>query len=218
MSLSICNSNIDKIFFSKLNKILIYGEAAVGKTNLLLNIIKCSVDKLASNEVIYFISTEGSTFLEKFRKLKLVNEKVLVSIAIDQLHLITMLIDIIREINKRYPLCIIIDGINSHYRVESSTTEGMIFFTEILTLLDSLSNSGSYVISSAQVRSINGKQEVPGQEYLQHWADVVAYISRDHPFYRVFKFYKPPIDKVYYFDIKFDGVRWITMGLHSIER
>lgn len=211
MSLSICNEDLDHIFFVKPSKIVIYGEAAVGKTNLLLNILKCSVNRLKLSEVIYFISTEGSTFIEKLRKLRLDNEKMFISIAIDQLHLVHMLIDIVRMLDKYSPYCVIIDSINSHYRVESISTEGIVLFNEILTLLDMLNTSNVYVVVSAQVRNIDGKQEIPGYEYLQLWADVVAYVSRNHPFYRILRIHKPSIDKMFYFDITLDGIRWIRI-------
>lgn len=207
--LSICNKELDELIFSKPSKIIIYGEAATGKTNLLLNILRCSVNKLTSNRVIYYISTEGSIFLEKVRKLKLDDEKIFFSIAIDQHHLATLLIDILRMVDKYFPSCIIIDSINSHYRIESHTIEGLMVFTEILTMLDVLNKCNVFIVSSAQIRSVNSEQEIPGHEYLERWADIVLYISREHPFYRVLKFRKPSIDKVLYFDITLTGIRWI---------
>jgi predicted ATP-dependent serine protease len=114
-------------------------------------------------------------------------------------------------LDKYSPYCVIIDSINSHYRVESISTEGIVLFNEILTLLDMLNTSNVYVVVSAQVRNIDGKQEIPGYEYLQLWADVVAYVSRNHPFYRILRIHKPSIDKMFYFDITLDGIRWIRI-------
>lgn len=209
MRLSSCNRELDEILFSKPSKIVIYGEAATGKTNLLLNILRCSAGMLSQEEIIYYISTEGSTFLEKISKLRLNDEKVLISIALDQNHLMSLLIEILKSLDRYFPYCIIVDSINSHYRIESTTIEGLVMFNEILTLLDTLNSNGTNIIVSAQVRDIGGEQEIPGHEYLQRWADIILYISKDHPFYRVLKFRKPYIDKFFYFDITLTGVRWV---------
>jgi len=59
MGISICNKEIDEILFKKPVKVVIYGVAGSGKTNLLLNILKCSqINDFAA----IFISTEGMTF------------------------------------------------------------------------------------------------------------------------------------------------------------
>lgn len=209
MSLSTCNRELDELVFSRPNKILIYGEAASGKTNFLLNVLKCSTSSLKSGYVIFYISTEGSIFLERALKLKLLEESIFISIALDQRHLASLILDIMRMYGRYKPLCIIIDSINSHYRVESLTQEGLAMFAKILTILDILNRGKIYVISSAQVRSFDEEQEIPGFEYVYRWADIVLNIAREHPFYRVLRFRKPSIEKLFYFDISLTGIRWI---------
>lgn len=207
MQLSICNKELDNILFLEPKKLVIYGEAATGKTNLLLNVVKCSVNSLKSEEAIFYISTEGSTFLNKALKLRLAKENVFFSIAIDQQHLAILLIEILRNLKSYKPVCVIVDSINRHYRVESTSAEGLIIFIEILTLLDALNRNGAYILTSAQVRY--GDQEVPGYEYLYRWADIVVYTLREHPFYRVLKIHKPKVDAAFYFDITLTGIRWL---------
>ncbi|MEM2627134.1 MAG: hypothetical protein QW775_02665 [Ignisphaera sp.] len=209
MSLSTCNRELDEIIFSKPNKVLIYGEAASGKTNLLLNVLRCSTNLSKLGYAIFFISTEGSTFLERMFKLRLLEENLFISGAIDQNHLASLILDIIRMFYRYKPLCIIIDSINSHFRVESSTPEGLAMFIKILTILDTLNKCGIHVISSAQVRSFDEEQEIPGYEYIYRWADIALNITRGHPFYRVLRFSKPNIEKLFYFDITLSGIRWI---------
>ncbi|MEM3979759.1 MAG: hypothetical protein QXF79_00700, partial [Ignisphaera sp.] len=205
MSLSTCNRELDKLVFSRPNKTLIYGEAASGKTNFLLNVIKCSTDPLKSGYVIFYISTEGSIFLERALKLRILEENIFISIALDQRHLASLILDIMRMLDRYKPLCIIIDSINSHYRVESSTQEGLAMFVKILAMLDILNRRKIYIISSAQIRSSDEEQEIPGYEYIYRWADIALSITREHPFYRVLRFRKPYIEKLFYFDISLTG-------------
>lgn len=205
--LSTCNEELDQILFSEPKKILIYGEAATGKTNLLLNIVRCSLDSLKPPEALFYISTEGSVFIERVLKLRLVKEGIFFSVALDQQHLIALVLDIIKNLNVFKPIAIVIDSINNYYRIESLSTTGIATFIELLALLDMLSKNGVYILSSAQVRF--GEQEVPGYEYLYQWADIILKLVREYTFYRTLKFHKPAIDKVLHFDITLNGVRWL---------
>uniref|UniRef100_A0A7C2VMN5 Uncharacterized protein n=1 Tax=Ignisphaera aggregans TaxID=334771 RepID=A0A7C2VMN5_9CREN len=60
--LSIGNKELDEVLFSSPKKVVIYGEAATGKTNILLTILKHSVKELGRDDAIFYISTEGSVF------------------------------------------------------------------------------------------------------------------------------------------------------------
>ncbi|MEM1561156.1 MAG: hypothetical protein QXN35_06350, partial [Ignisphaera sp.] len=75
---------MDKVLLSRYRRILIYGEAGSGKTNIMLNILLCS-SKSDSN--FYYISTEGSAFLNRVVELGITSNNILFSVALDQNHL-----------------------------------------------------------------------------------------------------------------------------------
>uniref|UniRef100_A0A7C2VPN6 KaiC-like domain-containing protein n=1 Tax=Ignisphaera aggregans TaxID=334771 RepID=A0A7C2VPN6_9CREN len=101
-----------------------------------------------------------------------------------------------------------IDSINNFYRVESSSLEGLTNFAKLLVLLDSFNKSGAWIVSSAQVRY--GEEGLPAYEFLYPWADIIINIEREGSFYRVLKFVKPKLDKVFCFGITLSGIRWTT--------
>lgn len=207
MKLSICNEELDQLFFSEPRKILFYGEAASGKTNLLLNIIKCSISSLEPYEALFYISTEGSISIERILRLRLLSHNLFFSIAIDQYHILMLILDIIKRIDAFRPVCLFIDSINSHYRIESISHEGIILFLKLLTLLDILSRNNIYIIASAQIKF--GEQMVPGYEYLSYWTDIEVEVLRERSVYRILRFHKPFLDKIFYFTIVLNGIRWI---------
>lgn len=207
MKLSTCNKELDQILFSKPNKILIYGEAATGKTNFLLNIIKCSTSLLSPTDALFYISTEGSIFIQRALKLKLLGKNVFFSTAIDQQHLLSLVLEVLKSIDLYNPICLFIDSINSHYRVESITSEGINNFIAILTILDLLNKNNVYVLSTAQVKF--GETDISGYEYLYPWANIILKISRESGPYRTLKFHKPNITGVIRFSISFNGIQWI---------
>lgn len=209
MKFSICNNELDKLLFSEPKKIVVYGEAATGKTNILLNIIKCSHIPLAEREAIFFISTEGLSFSARVSMLDIDSSNIFFSIAIDQHHIIVNLLEILRNLELVKPMCIIIDSINYHYRTESITLEGVKLFIELLSFLDVLNKNGLYIISSAQVRA--GEEEViPGYTYLHHWADTLIELERETLSKRILRFRKPKIDRVFKFSITVSGIRWLV--------
>lgn len=207
MKLSTCNKELDQILFSKPNKILIYGEAAAGKTNFLLNIIKCSTSLLSPTDALFYISTEGSIFIQRALKLKLLGKNVFFSTAVDQQHLLSLVLEVLKSIDSYNPICLFIDSINSHYRVESITSEGINNFIAVLTILDLLNKNNVYVLSTAQVKS--GETDISGYEYLYPWANIILKISRESGLYRTLKFHKPNITDVIRFSISFNGIQWI---------
>ncbi|MEM0490380.1 MAG: hypothetical protein QXH73_04095 [Ignisphaera sp.] len=209
MKFSICNDNLDKLLFSEPKKIVIYGEAATGKTNILLNTIKCSYTSLTQHETLFFISTEGSSFVTRMYLLDIDSRNVFFSIAIDQQHILSNVLEIVKNLDLLKPVCIIIDSINYHYRIESLTPIGIKLFTELLSLLDTFNENGVFIISSAQVRA--SEDEVfPGYVYLHYWADIVIELERISTSRRVLRIVKPKIDRLFQFDVIANGVKWLT--------
>jgi predicted ATP-dependent serine protease len=199
-----CNSLLDKIISSN-RKILIYGEAGSGKTNIMLNMLLCSLK--INNSNIYYISTEGSTFLNRVINLGIDSDKVLFSIAIDQHHLTQLIIE---TMSCKNLLALFIDTINHYYRIEAVEPQNIKMFLNILTLLDMIS-SNSYVIASAQVKVDEHSEIVAGYEYLLMWADAVVFIKKLSNRSRVLRFIKPSINQEFKFLIIKNGIKWVTI-------
>ncbi|MEM1541313.1 MAG: hypothetical protein QW101_02140 [Ignisphaera sp.] len=208
MRFSTCNDYLDELLFSKPKKIIIYGEAATGKTNILLNTIKCSYKSLAQHEALFFISTEGSSFATRMHLLDIDSRNIFFSIAIDQQHILSNVLEILKNLVSLRPVCIIIDSINYHYRIESLTPIGIKFFAELLSLLDILNENGVFIISSAQVRA-SEDDTFPGYVYLHYWADIIIELERISKSRRVLRILKPKIDRIFQFNVLVDGIIWL---------
>ncbi|MEM0153430.1 MAG: AAA family ATPase [Ignisphaera sp.] len=206
LMLSICNSVLDKVLLSRYRRILIYGEAGSGKTNIMLNILLCS-SKSDSN--FYYISTEGSAFLNRVVELEITSNNILFSVALDQNHLIQLIIDIITMY--RHPQAIFIDSINHFYRIEAVEQQSLRMFLNMLTLLDLISYGNIYVITSAQIKADEQYGEViAGYEYLSIWADAIVAIEKLSNRTRILRFVKPSTDLEFRFLITENGIRWLT--------
>jgi RecA/RadA recombinase len=200
MGISICNKEIDEILFKKPVKVVIYGVAGSGKTNLLLNILKCSqINDFAA----IFISTEGMTFANKIAKLGIETKNTYFAFALSQDHLMSLVLDALRY---RTTL-VIIDSINHLYRVEFREREDLNPFIHLLTLLNSVNESGITIITSAQVKF---DENIPaGFEYLKIWCDAMLELSVLPNKTRVLKFTKPTLRNVYRFVLTDYGVTWL---------
>jgi len=199
-----CNNLLDRIISSN-RKILIYGEAGSGKTNIMLNMLLCSLK--INNSNIYYISTEGSTFLNRVINLGIDSDKVLFSIAMDQHHLTQLIIETMKCKNL---LALFIDTINHYYRIEAIEPQNIKMFLNILTLLDMISNN-SYVIASAQVKVDEHSEIVAGYEYLLMWADAIVLIKKLSNRSRILRFIKPSINQEFKFLIIKNGIKWVNI-------
>ncbi|MCS7112257.1 MAG: hypothetical protein N3D82_05610 [Ignisphaera sp.] len=183
---------------------VIYGEAGSGKTNIMLNMLLCS----KPINSLYYISTEGSIFLNRVLSLGISSENILFSIALDQDHLAHLIIDIIAM--GRSPQAVFIDSINHFYRVESVDQRNIRMFLNILALLDVISYKSTYVIASAQVKADEYGEIVAGYEYLSMWAECIAVIEKSSNRTRLLRFVKPPIDLKFKFLVTGNGIKWLT--------
>lgn len=203
--LSMCNERLNQIVFPRYRKVLFYGEAGSGKTNVMLNALLCS--KPVNN--LYYISTEGSTFLNRVISLGISSKDILFSIAIDQDHLAHLVLDIITRGGK--PEAVFIDSINHFYRVEAMEQQGTRTFLNTLILLDAISRMGAYVIASAQIKADEYYGEViAGYEYLSMWAECIAAIEKLGNRTRVLRFVKPAIDSEFKFLVTENGIKWLV--------
>ncbi|MEL9940072.1 MAG: hypothetical protein QW632_01150 [Ignisphaera sp.] len=198
--LSTCNSQLDGILFSKPSKIVVYGIAGSGKTNFLLNILKCSK---ISNENIVYISTEDPVFINRAIELGLESSNFYFASALSQEHLISLILDSM-QFNV---ITIIVDSINHLYRVESEKDYASKLFVDILVLLDSLNKKGIAIITSAQVKL--EENIIAGYEYLNIWADKIIEIKVLPNKTRTIRIIKPAISHEIPFVITSKGIEWL---------
>ena len=204
MLLTTCNPKLDEVIFESNNtKFIVYGIAGSGKTNFLLNLIKCSQHK----NTIVFISTEGSSVINRVSSLNIESENVYFSTALSQEHLISLILDSL-SLN---PSIIIIDSLNYLYRVELSRDKKSIAFPGLLTLLDTITKRGIIIFGSAQVYfdEDSGRTLPSGFEYLELWSDVIIEIEILNNRTRAIKFVKPSIAKTFRFVITSNGIYWL---------
>ena len=216
--LTSCNEELDSILFNEPKKILVYGRAASGKTNFILNVLKCSISRVKElhnlhRTLFVYISTEGSSYIERAEQLGLLDsENVMYAEALDTLHLISLINTLIKSSMISHVAMIAIDSINFHYRIEASSIDEVRRFVMLLTLLDVISSNGVWILASAQIReSANYIEDLThiepsGFQYLEPWADVIARIEVLHQ-HRIFVVEKPKHLEIP-FSIVQEGIVW----------
>ncbi len=207
---SICNEILDSLF-SEPKKILIYGEAASGKTNLILNLLKCSLaNGFIGKKTAVYISTEGSEYQYRAIQLNLYSPNILFAEAIDQDHLLELILKLYVDIDLMNLGLLVIDSINNFYRVEAESIDGLKKFIALLAILSSLNREYNvYILTSAQIRvGEEGLEEPSGMKYLFPWADIVmkTVIGENTRILIVEK----PLSFALRFHIGEDGISWIS--------
>ena len=198
---------IDKILKDN-NSLLVYGEAATGKTSLLLHIVKTiSMNGLDA----LFISTEGSLYQARVSLEPENYSNVLFTeiYGLDELlEYVLLYVPLLHKI--RY---IVIDSINALYRL-SSWEEGSIEkFGLINALLKEFVNKrNGLLFASAQVRAVDDSSEVvaSGMSILEYWFDIIILLRRENG-KRVLKIIKPRgyERELIEFKITSKGIEWI---------
>ena len=198
---------IDKILKDN-NSLLVYGEAATGKTSLLLHIVK-TISLNGLNAL--FISTEGSLYQARVSLEPENYSNVLFTeiYGLDELlEYVLLYVPLLHKI--RY---IVIDSINALYRL-SSWEEGSIEkFGLINALLKEFVNKrNGLLFASAQVRAVDDSSEVvaSGMSILEYWFDIIIQLRRENG-KRVLKIIKPRgyERELIEFKITSKGIEWI---------
>ena len=198
---------IDKILKDN-NSLLVYGEAATGKTSLLLHIVK-TISMNGLNAL--FISTEGSLYQARVSLEPENYSNVLFTeiYGLDELlEYVLLYVPLLHKI--RY---IVIDSINALYRL-SSWEEGSIEkFGLINALLKEFVNKrNGLLFASAQVRAVDDSSEViaSGMSILEYWFDIIILLRRENG-KRVLKIIKPRgyEKELIEFKITSKGIEWI---------
>ena len=203
---------LDKIIGSPPRAILFYGEAGIGKTNMLLWIAKrvCR----GARPCIY-ISTEGSLYQGIVARRPEDYEHVLFGETRD---LYGLLETIIRGVYPVDSCAVFVDSINAPFRGASGYEESIPLFGLILALLRRKTDEGrAYLFASAQVRGLTeleprgeGEEVVAsGMSILEYWFDVIVFLGVEEGL-RYARIVKPEgLEAEAYFVIEDGGVEWL---------
>ncbi len=201
-------SKLDKLLQDNSKAFLVYGEAATGKTSILLHIAR---NISLSGEKVLFISTEGSLYQARIANYIEDYSNVLFSEVSDfneQLELTIAYLPFIENI--KY---IIVDSINALYRLEAYREESITLLGLILGMLRKIvDDRGGVLFASAQVRAVEDAEEVvaSGMPILEYWFDVIVKLGRIEG-RRVLNIVKPRnySSGEIVFNIVDKGVEWI---------
>lgn len=201
-------SFIDSIIGREPVTVLIYGEAATGKTALLLHIARrLSLNGLRS----IFISTEGSMYMARVASIAQDYENVVFTevYSLDEQIAYSLITLILKSVDFK---ALFIDSINSLYRLEAYSE----YSIEKLGLNASLMRKWAEeyrgaVFASAQVRAIDeGDVTVSGMKVLEYWFDVIIQLTKSNG-ERILRIVKPRnfSEKRVLFEINSQGVTWV---------
>ncbi len=170
MMITCGNSELDHLLFSSPKVVLVYGPEGSGKTNFALTILRLSRYRRA-----VYISTEGSSYVERAEQLSLLDRNdILFANALDLPHLVALTASIpsMGDVD-----VVIVDSINYHYRAEVSDVRILRLFATLLSVLRNFVRAQIYVIATAQVRELEQGIEPAGMQFLTPWADAIARIE-----------------------------------------
>ncbi|MEM1532546.1 MAG: AAA family ATPase [Desulfurococcaceae archaeon] len=201
-------SFIDSVIGREPVTVLIYGEAAAGKTALLLHIARrLSLNGFRS----IFISTEGSMYMARVASNAQDYENVIFTevYSLDEQIAYSLITLVLKSMDFK---ALFIDSINSLYRLEAYSE----YSIEKLGLNASLMRKWAEervgaVFASAQVRAIDeGDVTVSGMKVLEYWFDVILQLTKSNGG-RVLRVLKPHnfSEKRILFEISSQGVTWI---------
>jgi len=208
-----CNDELDQLFALGENRIVVYGQAAAGKTNFVLNVMKCTkerwIDQCKDSWSMVFINSESMDYRARLIQLGLTDDRIYVVDVLDQLSLISALMEALRTVKTSKCALIIVDSVNSLYRFETSFNPlASEVFVQILELLE-LASKSVHIIVTAQVHQEEETVELVGKAELSYWASIIIRIDKcDH--HRCLVVEKPE-NKVMrqLFVINRTGIKWL---------
>ncbi len=201
-------SFIDSVIGREPITVLIYGEAAAGKTALLLHIAR----RLSLNgSRSIFISTEGSMYMARVASIAQDYENVVFTevYSLNEQIAYSLMALALKSMDFK---ALFIDSINSLYRLETYSE----YSIEKLGLNASLMRKWAEefrgaVFASAQVRAIDeGDVAASGMKVLEYWFDVILQLTKSNG-RRALRVVKPRnfSGKQVLFEISSQGVTWI---------
>jgi len=177
-----CNDELDQLFASSENRIVVYGRAAAGKTNFVLNVMKCTkeqwVNQCKDSWSMVFINSESMDYTARLVQLGLTDDRIYVIDVLDQLSLISALMEALGAVKTSKCALVIVDSVNSLYRFEASFNPlASEVFVQILELLE-LASKNVHVIVTAQVHQEEETIELVGKAELGYWASIIIRIDK----------------------------------------
>jgi len=170
----------DELLLKKNSVILIYGEAGTGKTNLVLHLLTRIRNEKCKG---IYVSTEGKTYQALIDKERF-NHILFVEVySMEQLN--KLFLELIPYVIGKDVRVVVIDTINSLYRLQEDLEYAVIALNMQLAMLHKLSRMGCTAIITGQVRGqleeshiTTASIDVSGALYLRFWSDVIIRLER----------------------------------------
>jgi predicted ATP-dependent serine protease len=164
---------LDENLFVEGEPLIVYGEPASGKTNLVLKIVK---ESLRSGMNTAYISTEGSIVVERMEEMGILDfPNLSIGFANSFPHLAQL---VSWAAASDYSL-IAIDSVNSLYRSSVGfARRANEIFLGILAMMKFAAASGKWVVATAQVREVGEEVEPSGADLIGFYFSNIARIYR----------------------------------------
>ncbi|MEM1611486.1 MAG: AAA family ATPase [Sulfolobales archaeon] len=164
---------LDEDLFIEGEPLIIYGEPASGKTNLVLKILR---ESLRSGMEAAYISTEGSIVVERMEEIGVLDFP---NLAIGFANSLSHLAQLVSEAVATGYSLVVIDSVNSLYR----SSVGFVkraneIFLGILAMVKIAASLGRWVIATAQVREVGEEIEPSGADLISFYCRNIAKIYR----------------------------------------
>jgi len=125
-----------------------------------------------------FINSESMDYRARLIQLGLTDDRIYVVDVLDQLSLISALVEALRTVKTSKCALIIVDSVNSLYRFEASFNPlASEVFVQILELLELVSKN-VHIIVTAQVHQEEEAVELVGKAELSYWASIIIRIDK----------------------------------------
>ncbi len=197
------NPDLDlKLSRSGARFLILYGEPGAGKSNLALKISRETI--LNRGIYVYYISTEGDLIVERMFQLKMPSDKIYFA---NVKTLPELLKAIMHLVDKGASELVIVDSVNSLYRVEAMFSErANQIFLAILAFLKLISDRGTSVIATAQIRETGDSIEPSALKLIRFYTDLFGRVSRSRGGCRVLEI----LGDKYLFKVTEDGLKWLS--------
>ncbi|MCS7107845.1 MAG: AAA family ATPase [Sulfolobales archaeon] len=155
---------------------LIYGEAGVGKTNVVLWLLS-NISASSKGEVLY-ISTEGPLYSAALSRYPF-KDNALFSEVYDSNSLLQLILKVYGNVGRELK-AVAIDTVNNFYRSEVGydANAGRVFNAMLAFLCDMSLKYGVTCLLTAQVRGFDDEVKMSGFQVLKYWCDNVIRLDR----------------------------------------
>lgn len=191
---------------------LFFGEAGVGKTNLVLWLLSILSRERPSLRFIY-VGTEGSAYMPVVNRYYFLENTLFTTV-----YSSSDLFRIVAEIYIKYGSelgVVVIDSVNNFYRSDAALVPNAnkLLNSMLSLLVDSVVRRGLTCLLTAQVSVSDEETGISGLSLLRYWCDNIIKLTRVRGTLRELTLeYPKDIELTLRYTIDSNGIRWIIDG------